>query len=435
LTDAEVELELWTGNDWSWQDQTSTDGNGSYQFDGLPAGTYRIKFEDESGEYALEYYNNEVEFDLAENIVLAPEQQLENINASLVPGSRINGKVTGPDGSPLAAVWVDVFRLQENGQWDWYEDTEANADGTYEIGGLPNGTYRVGFLDDDEVHAVQFYENNGNTMYFELAQNLVISSPQTISGANAKFDKKAGTIEGKVTGSDGSTPLHEVRIEAYRKDDEGAWLLVLFGDVGSDDDGFFDPGMLPAGTYRFKFQKDGYLTKFYGNVATLADAKDIVLGDGQVVEGINVSLSTEPAPQSIGDWTSGYTLSGGDALASADPDKDGLNNALEYVLGGDPIKNDAANLAPSGVKSGSNFIFSFKRSLAAKSDPNTTLAVEYGSNMKVWGSYPIGTDSSGSVVITSYDSASDSVVVTIPTANAAQFFARLKVTVTDSVSP
>jgi hypothetical protein len=137
----------------------------------------------------------------------------------------------------------------------------------------------------------------------------------------------------------------------------------------------------------------------------------------------------------IGYWASGYTLSGGAALTSADPDKDGLNNALEYVLGGDPTKNDAANLAPSGAKSGSNFIFSLKRSLAAKNDPNTTLAVEYGSNMKVWGSYPIGTDSSGSVVITSYDSASDSVVVTIPTANAAQFFARLKVTVTDSVSP
>jgi 5-hydroxyisourate hydrolase-like protein (transthyretin family) len=319
LANVEVELERWTGDDWSWQDQTVTEQDGSYQFDGLPAGSYRIEFEDESGQYALEYYNNEVEFDLAENIVLAPEQKVENINASLVLGSRINGKVTGPDGTPLSAVCVEVFRLQENGQWDWYEDTEANADGTYEIGGLPNGTYRVGFFDDDEVYAVQFYKNNGNTMYFELARNIVISSPQTIPGVNAKFDKKAGTISGKVTGPDASTPLHEVRIEAYRKDDQGTWRLVLFGDLESDDDGFFDPSMLPGGAYRLKFQKDGYLTKFYGDVYSISDAKDIVLGDGQVVDGIHVSLSTEPVPQSIADFANIGSKTFGDVPFAVTP--------------------------------------------------------------------------------------------------------------------
>jgi 5-hydroxyisourate hydrolase-like protein (transthyretin family) len=351
LANVEVELERWTGDDWSWQDQTVTEQDGSYQFDGLPAGSYRIEFEDESGQYALEYYNNEVEFDLAENIVLAPEQKVENINASLVLGSRINGKVTGPDGTPLSAVCVEVFRLQENGQWDWYEDTEANADGTYEIGGLPNGTYRVGFFDDDEVYAVQFYKNNGNTMYFELARNLVISSPQTIPGVNGKFDKKAGTIKGKVTGSDGSTPLHEVHIEAYRKDDQGAWRLVLFGDVESDDDGFFDPGMLPAGAYRFKFQKEGYLTKFYGDVYSIAQAKDILLTEGQVVDGINVSLSTEPAPQSISAFTSIGNKNFGDApfAVTAPSASSSLPVTLSVKSGPATISGNTVTLTGAGT--------------------------------------------------------------------------------------
>jgi 5-hydroxyisourate hydrolase-like protein (transthyretin family) len=82
LANVEVELERWTGDDWSWQDQTVTEQDGSYQFDGLPAGSYRIEFEDESGQYALEYYNNEVEFDLAENIVLAPEQKVGSLLSS-----------------------------------------------------------------------------------------------------------------------------------------------------------------------------------------------------------------------------------------------------------------------------------------------------------------------------------------------------------------
>jgi formylglycine-generating enzyme required for sulfatase activity len=292
LSTVELDLErLGDDGQWHWHADTETDEDGDYELSGLKPGVYRIEFEDESGEYAVEYYNNAVEFDLATNINLGNEQHL-TIDASMLLGSRITGKVTGPDGSPLADVWVEAFRLNSKGKWEWYEDTEANADGTYQIGGLPNGTYRVGFIDDDNFYSVQFNGSTGSTMYFESAKQFVINSPQTIFEVNGKFNERAATIAGNVRDANGE-PLSGVRIEAYRKDNNDIWRLVLFGDMKAGDNGSFPTYILPAGIYRFKFEKEGYITNYYGNSPTLNNAKDIVVGDGGYVGGIDVVMLSE----------------------------------------------------------------------------------------------------------------------------------------------
>jgi hypothetical protein len=124
-------------------------------------------------------------------------------------------------------------------------------------------------------------------------------------------------------------------------------------------------------------------------------------------------------------WASGYGLTGANALPDADPDYDGLKNGLEYVLGGNPTVNDASTLNPSGVKSGTNFLFTFKRSHASEAD--TTVSVEYGIDFNLWNSVAIGPATSGFVSVTAIDASADTVVVTIPYAETSRFFARLKV--------
>ena len=229
----------------------------------------------------------------------------------MVLGSRIRGNVTGPDGKPFVNVSVEAFRLNSKGKWEWYEDTKANADGDYQLGSLPNGTYRVAFLDEDSLYSVQFHGDNGSTVYFDLAKEFTINAPQTISGVNGQFKEKASIISGKVTDMLGG-PLHDVRIEAYRNE-QGEWRLVLFGDLDASDQGVFDAEPLPAGTYRFKFEKDGYITKYYGDSTQLADAKDIVVGEGQKVDGIDVILRKVAMPQAIGALSSIGNKTFGDA--------------------------------------------------------------------------------------------------------------------------
>ena len=65
------------------------------------------------------------------------------------------------------------------------------------------------------------------------------------------------------------------------------------------------------------------------------------------------------------------------------------------------------------------------------SQSDTTQIVEYGNDLAVWGTIVIGASPGVSPVSIAEDSPNaglDTVTVTIPTAGAAKFFARLKVT-------
>lgn len=126
-------------------------------------------------------------------------------------------------------------------------------------------------------------------------------------------------------------------------------------------------------------------------------------------------------------WAAGFGLAAGDQDPTDDPDHDGFSNLTEYVLGGNPSQSDTS-IAPTGQKVGSNYIFTFKRSDASEAD--TTQFVEYGDNLTVWGSYAIGASPGTAPVSIGENTPTadvDTVTVTIPTAGATKFFARLKV--------
>lgn len=129
-------------------------------------------------------------------------------------------------------------------------------------------------------------------------------------------------------------------------------------------------------------------------------------------------------------WVANYpALPVGQRGPSADYDADGLSNLLEYTLGGSPLVSDAASIMPVGSRSGANFVVTFKRSDASEAD--TVQTVQYGNDFVGWTNIPVGASpGSGMVSITENSPTADfdSVTVTIPTAGATKFFARLRVT-------
>jgi autotransporter-associated beta strand protein len=63
-------------------------------------------------------------------------------------------------------------------------------------------------------------------------------------------------------------------------------------------------------------------------------------------------------------YVSGFGLVGAAAGSGADPDNDGIANALEFVLGGDPSNLDTSIL-PTATTDGNNLTFTFRRNSEA----------------------------------------------------------------------
>jgi alpha-tubulin suppressor-like RCC1 family protein len=106
---------------------------------------------------------------------------------------------------------------------------------------------------------------------------------------------------------------------------------------------------------------------------------------------------------------------------SADPDGDGLNNLLEYVMGSDP--NDSGMIPATLALNGTNLEYTYTRSTAAK-DAGVTYQVLWSDTLEVgsWSSQDVTEQ------ITSTEGALETVKATVPKGSGGKRFMRLQVT-------
>ncbi len=118
-----------------------------------------------------------------------------------------------------------------------------------------------------------------------------------------------------------------------------------------------------------------------------------------------------------------------DKLPTADPDGDGVNNLLEFVLDGNPATPNPA-IVPTLNAAGADFIFAFNR--RDDSESEASVVFEYGSDLIGWTPVPIGTGSEvvGAATIAINEAGStDAISVTLSktVAPSGKLFGRLKV--------
>jgi autotransporter-associated beta strand protein len=135
---------------------------------------------------------------------------------------------------------------------------------------------------------------------------------------------------------------------------------------------------------------------------------------------------------SYGSWQAGFGLNFATTGApDADADGDGIDNAVEYVTGGDPTATSQAQL-PTFSATGSNLVFTFSRTDSSETaDVLTT--VEVGTSLTSFPDiYTVGTttgNSSAGVTVAENGAAPDTITVTIPKGTDVRKFARLNVTI------
>jgi fibronectin-binding autotransporter adhesin len=146
---------------------------------------------------------------------------------------------------------------------------------------------------------------------------------------------------------------------------------------------------------------------------------------------LNVAIGSSGGGGGFSTWASGFSLTGLDAAPSADPDKDGIPNALEYVMGTSPAASNPGGLTVT--TGGGNITVTFPRKISSKT-PDTATLFQTGTTLGAWpGSYLVGADTASStagVTITPGATGFETVTLTLPIGSDPVKFARLKVTIT-----
>jgi hypothetical protein len=130
---------------WVVIDTATTGDGGGYNVGKLPDGNYRVRFDDPTGRYATEYYNNAFEPADAE-IVALDTGRVRIADVVLGGAAQLTGVVTGSTGAGIEGAEVTAY-VDEDGTWVPFTTIKTVAGGRYDLGLLPGGTYKLGFHD------------------------------------------------------------------------------------------------------------------------------------------------------------------------------------------------------------------------------------------------------------------------------------------------
>lgn len=265
---------------------SETDAEGTYLFLDLAPGTYLVYFEDPSGSYIAEAYDNRPWYEDGD-LVTVTSESVSGIDAALAPAGHIAGTVTAPDDGPVEGVIV-MASLYDS-EWDmWmpYNAAVVEANGSYSVDGLPSGTYRLEFWDPDGRYAPVFYENAGS---LSDATDIAVIAGSTSADRDITLST-AARICGRVTGPSGTgVPYAQITVWSYNVDyDE--WEETTWGEASVD--GYYDVGGLAAGEYRVSaYDLEGdYVQRSHPAVAAVEDGTSVTLLAAETREAVDITL-------------------------------------------------------------------------------------------------------------------------------------------------
>ena len=105
-----------------------------------------------------------------------------------------------------------------------------------------------------------------------------------------------------------------------------------------------------------------------------------------------LTVTSGPAGSAYGAWALAKGLTSANNGATQDPDNDGIPNALEFLLGGNPLAS-STSILPLVTLDATNFYFTFKRT--HESAAEITAKFEFGSTLAGWTDVAIGATSAG----------------------------------------
>jgi len=236
-----------SGLDWYRAASTTADEHGVYLAGGLPMGSYRVEYQDNTGGHIREFYDDRPTVWDATPLLLDAGDHATGIDASLKAYGSIVGTVTGDDGRPVDGFRATAVRRYPD-YWATYSDTVTNPDGTYRIGGLPPGTYAVHFSDNagygfDRYEA----EYHSNATRVSDATPISIGYGETTVNGQLVSTGTWGDIAGRATDDVSGMPVPNIAIRRHDPDGGGGWYDSGHG-THTAADGTYTLQWVPVGS-------------------------------------------------------------------------------------------------------------------------------------------------------------------------------------------
>lgn len=262
----------------------TTAADGTYTFTVPKGGSYLIRADSNLADYFVDLYYDQTFLRSQATWIQVPDNgNVSGIDFQLSTGRSITGTVSA-NGTPLDAVDLDVYA--ENGEFlDGYPGITA-ANGMFEIGALPPGTY---FLKaDPNPDLGQFYID----AYYGGGQDKLTSTPiviTTTSVSGINFDlQPGGTIQGTISDASTGQPLDGIDLDIF--DTLGNRLPF---NATTTTNGTYTLGALPAGDYYLRADPSitqNFARLYYPTSLTSAGSTLITVVNGQTTQNIDFNL-------------------------------------------------------------------------------------------------------------------------------------------------
>ncbi|RMG55914.1 MAG: hypothetical protein D6723_01705, partial [Acidobacteria bacterium] len=291
---ATVQLYMTSSNSGKYPHNVLTGKDGSFRFEHLPPGTYRVSA------YRAGYVQSTQTGEPPLEVTLEEGQEITDVEVTLMRGGVITGRVLDEDGDPIVNTQVIAWRRSENGYYQQMNQARTDDRGVYRIYGLPPGDYVI----SSQIPFRWSRHASYGMTYFpgvvsrKQAEILSITAGSEITGIDISLQPDRGAkIVGRVTLAGSKQPLSGLRVTLYGEN------LSLSATTKSD--GSYTFAGLPKGTFHLHINPTQKNVVPVQKRVTIESLKTVRL-DIQLEEGGQISGALEliggrsvPDPQQL----------------------------------------------------------------------------------------------------------------------------------------
>jgi hypothetical protein len=231
-----------------------TDQEGNYRITNVPPGTYEIF------PSAPAYVSTEANTPRGKNVIVGDDENVEDINFSLVRGGVITGRITDADGRPLIQQPVYLYRagdfLQQPLRQVYAASNQQTDDrGVYRFFGLGAGRYKVASGRGDDVYVANYqptrisYKQVFHPNETDQAKATIIEVREGSEASNVDITLGAPvqtfTVSGRVIDAEKNAPVPNLRFGFQRRSGE-RFEYVESNTVSNVKGDFIAEGLLPG---------------------------------------------------------------------------------------------------------------------------------------------------------------------------------------------